>query len=361
MRGIDPQGLTRRTAQGVALALLLTLPFVGCNQGERDNSKPIALTSNAVHDFGIVPFGSQLDHEFQVTNNTSSPILLDYLRTTCGCSDARVTPDTIAPGEIARVFVSIRADSQLGKEVLITLGSSELHPDTFLRMTLFTRVDGSERLLLDPSRLELAWPMQGQRPEGTILVQAKYRGDEAPQLIVETPDWVEAEILTSKVTETGRTQRELKSTVRVTTNSSKPSPGTKEGRLIFTTNRSSIAPVEATIRLDVEGLVQPVPPGIFLGSGIDGPVTRQVDILLASPDVRIDAKCADPRISLAYAPDPVDKKTIPLTINFDPLGGKVDNKLIDLEIQVSTTAPIHQSITLPVRGWLHESALATSE
>lgn len=38
------------------------------------------------HNFGTVPRGASVTHHFVYQNNTSSPLVIDNVRTTCGCT-----------------------------------------------------------------------------------------------------------------------------------------------------------------------------------------------------------------------------------------------------------------------------------
>jgi len=50
------------------------------------------------HDFGTVARGESVTHEFIYQNNTSSPILIDNVRTTCGCTAPDWSKAALPPG-----------------------------------------------------------------------------------------------------------------------------------------------------------------------------------------------------------------------------------------------------------------------
>lgn len=50
-------------------------------------------------DFGSVPQGTPVSHEFEFTNTGSESIIITGVQASCGCTVADYTKDPIAPGE----------------------------------------------------------------------------------------------------------------------------------------------------------------------------------------------------------------------------------------------------------------------
>src|SRR5207253_1156026 len=50
-------------------------------------------------DFGSVPRGPMLTHQFRVVNNTGRVVVLANVRVSCGCTSAQALKTSLAPGE----------------------------------------------------------------------------------------------------------------------------------------------------------------------------------------------------------------------------------------------------------------------
>ena len=53
------------------------------------------------HDFGMVPRGVKVKHDFLLVNRLAEPITILNLRPSCGCTSGRANASTVAPGQTA--------------------------------------------------------------------------------------------------------------------------------------------------------------------------------------------------------------------------------------------------------------------
>jgi hypothetical protein len=65
-------------------------------------------------DFGVLPQGSTVTHTFSLKNSGDSPLTIESVQTTCGCTAATPTNTLIAPGELAQIQVSFDSQGRLG-------------------------------------------------------------------------------------------------------------------------------------------------------------------------------------------------------------------------------------------------------
>jgi hypothetical protein len=61
------------------------------------------------HDFGALPAGRPRTHVFRFVNQTSAPLTVETVRTTCGCTAARYTETPVAPGETGEITLEYDA------------------------------------------------------------------------------------------------------------------------------------------------------------------------------------------------------------------------------------------------------------
>ncbi len=66
--------------------------------------------NGAEHDFGEVRLGSKVTHRFRFENVSSASIVLQTVRTECGCTAAEWPETPISPGQSGEVLVEFQAD-----------------------------------------------------------------------------------------------------------------------------------------------------------------------------------------------------------------------------------------------------------
>lgn len=62
------------------------------------NTAAIFNWSETSFDFGSVPQGTPVSHEFEFTNTGTEPLIITGVQASCGCTVASYTQDPIAPG-----------------------------------------------------------------------------------------------------------------------------------------------------------------------------------------------------------------------------------------------------------------------
>lgn len=64
------------------------------------------------YDFGKIPQGKPVTHDFEFTNTGSTPFALDNVRASCGCTTPEWTKDTVAVGATAVIKVGYNAANE---------------------------------------------------------------------------------------------------------------------------------------------------------------------------------------------------------------------------------------------------------
>lgn len=85
---------------------------------------PIVITE-LKYDFGMIPQGKPVYHNFTVKNTGKQPIKLDNVQAACGCTTPEWSRDEIAPGGISiiRVGYNAAAEGVFEKPVTIYYGT----------------------------------------------------------------------------------------------------------------------------------------------------------------------------------------------------------------------------------------------
>lgn len=73
------------------------------------------------HDFGKIPKGTPVTHEFKFTNAGDSPIIISEVKPTCGCSIAEFTKTPVKPGEngVIKIVFNAAAGGPFTKSFIV--------------------------------------------------------------------------------------------------------------------------------------------------------------------------------------------------------------------------------------------------
>jgi hypothetical protein len=72
-------------------------------------------------DFGKIPQGKPVFHNFEIVNNSSEPLTLQNVQASCGCTTPEWSKDPIAPGATAIIKVGYNAAAEGPFEKPITI------------------------------------------------------------------------------------------------------------------------------------------------------------------------------------------------------------------------------------------------
>jgi len=92
----------------VTLTVLLTAFFFAQAQPSATAGE-ILLLKQTEHDFGEIPQGKPVFYSFEITNTSASPLKLDNVQSSCGCTTPEWSHDAIAPGGTALIKVGFNA------------------------------------------------------------------------------------------------------------------------------------------------------------------------------------------------------------------------------------------------------------
>lgn len=81
---------------------------------------PLVLAQNE-HDFTQIPQGKPVYYTFMVTNTGKTPLVLDNVQATCGCTTPEWSREAIAPGTTAPIKVGYNAAAEGPFEKYITI------------------------------------------------------------------------------------------------------------------------------------------------------------------------------------------------------------------------------------------------
>lgn len=119
-------------------SLVLSLCLVSALSAQTNAATPVkpgnTLASTEIislketeYNFGKIPQGKPVTHVFLITNTGTTPITLDNVQASCGCTTPEWSKDAIAPGATAKINVGFNAmnDGPFTKYITITYNGTQ--------------------------------------------------------------------------------------------------------------------------------------------------------------------------------------------------------------------------------------------
>ncbi len=87
----------------------------------------LLLLKESSHEFGKIPQGKPVYYNFEIVNTGKTPLKLDDVHASCGCTTPEWSRDAIAPGATAQIKVGYNAAAEgpFEKNITITYHSSQ--------------------------------------------------------------------------------------------------------------------------------------------------------------------------------------------------------------------------------------------
>jgi len=150
-----------------ALAVAFALPSTCTAEGA-----PSIVAPEGVFDFGTVEQGSTVSHAFRLQNAGSSPVRIENVKGTCGCTVAASSEHDVAPGGTAEVTVQLDTTRIAGPtRKTVTVYTTD-PSNAVLALTLAGNVEAD--LVLAPTALYVGRVRRGQ-PSGRDIAIAPGR------------------------------------------------------------------------------------------------------------------------------------------------------------------------------------------
>jgi hypothetical protein len=130
------------------------------------------------HDFGMVPRGVKLKHDFQLVNRLDEPITILSLRPSCGCTSGRASASTIAPGQSATIEAEMDTRNYIGLKSTILyvalMTASGREAELGLGVTSHILSD----IVLNPGSIDFGMVSRAQAPTQVMTIDR-----------INAPDW----------------------------------------------------------------------------------------------------------------------------------------------------------------------------
>lgn len=203
------------------------------------------------HDFGVVARGADVRHRLQITNKYPQPVHIVGVRTSCSCTAAKPSRDTLGIGESAWIEISIDTRNHVRqKEAKLTvLFDRPLFAEVNIPVRVYIRTD----VVLTPGAAEFGSLSKGVEQERKISIT-----------YVGRPDWTIREVIaknphvTAKIAETGRNAGSVNYDLSVTVKGTAPLGELRDQIMLLTDDANSPQiPVLVEGRVEAEYSVTP--------------------------------------------------------------------------------------------------------
>lgn len=94
---------------------------------EDENTKASIEWVKKTHDFGIIAKNEPVKAEFEFRNNSLVPLVISYVKPSCGCTVADYPKDPVPPGKTAKIIVGYDAkrEGYFTKSVSVVSNASQ--------------------------------------------------------------------------------------------------------------------------------------------------------------------------------------------------------------------------------------------
>ena len=129
-----------------------------------------SLFSERAFDFGPVPRGAKVKHDFVLTNRLAEPITILNLRPSCGCTSGKASTSTVNPGASAVIEAQMDTRNFLGIKAtilfvtLVTAGGREAE----VRLGVTSNILAD--IVLNPGSIDFGTVMKGQTPSQVLSI-----------------------------------------------------------------------------------------------------------------------------------------------------------------------------------------------
>jgi hypothetical protein len=161
-----------------------------------------AMFADRAHNFGPVPRGAKVKHDFVMTNRLAEPVTILSLRASCGCTSGKASVSLVNPGESAVVEAQMDTRNFVGLKstilyvTLVTAGGREAE----VRLGVTSNILAD--IVLNPGTVDFGTVIKGEAPTQTLTIDRIGAGDWRFQRMVSA-----SRLLTAQLAETKRDPR----------------------------------------------------------------------------------------------------------------------------------------------------------
>lgn len=208
-------------------------------------------------DFGTVPRGPALQHNFRIKNNTGQVAVISAVRVSCGCVTATALTNVLQPGETTSVVARMDTTRFAGVKnvtIFVTFSRPGLE-----EVRLWVQANGRDDFVVSPDSLAFGVVKRGTVPDRTVNVT--FYGNNFSQI---TEAKTDSNYLQASIREVARQPSQVDYQIIA-----KVRPDTPAGRwysdVWLTTNNPSIPKIRVPLTIEIESALTVSPDAVVIG------------------------------------------------------------------------------------------------
>lgn len=288
-------------------------------------------------DFGSVPRGPLLKHDFQVKNNTKHTVTLSSVRVSCGCVTAIARASTLAPGESTTVHATMDTNRFIGLKMVTVF--VQFSQPRFEEVRLQVQANGRTDFTVSPDGLRFGRVKRGTTPTASTTIT--FYGHPRAKV---TQVKGESTFLQPTFKEAKRSDFEVSYTISVKLRDTTP-VGRWFTDVWVKTDIVGLAQVRIPLTVDIEAPLSVSPAVVNLGSvKVKSQTDRRIIVRGITPFAIKEVKGQGSDLEVKWQAEA--RETHVLTIKFKP--GKAGS--LDRTLKVVTDLKKDNEIDLQVRA-----------
>ncbi len=122
------------------------------------------------HDFGMVPRGVKVKHDFHLVNRLAEPITILNLRPSCGCTSGRASASVGAPGQTATIEAEMDTRNYVGLKSTVLYVSLMTASGREAEVGLGVTSQILSDIVLNPGSIDFGTVARGQTPSQVLTI-----------------------------------------------------------------------------------------------------------------------------------------------------------------------------------------------
>ncbi len=304
------------------------------------------------HDFGPVPRGAVVRHDFMMTNKTAESVTILDVRASCGCTTGKPSSTTVAPGQTASIEATMDTRNFVGRKATKLTISFLTASGKSAEVQLAVVSNILPDIVLNPGTVDFGSIAKGQSAKVVMTIERvnapnwKFERMSASPALMKTIDARLDEI----ERDASRTAYRLTVTLKPTT-----SAGLLRDEIRIMTNDPSSPSVPVLVTAQVQGTLTASPAMLAMGRATAEGAKGRYLVRGTKPFTIKGIEGNGDGFSLTVDDD--KSKTLHvLTVNFDPKASNIRGDLrrsFRVRTDLADEAPIEMQAVLRVEPSLH--------
>jgi hypothetical protein len=300
-----------------------------------------AIFDEVTKDFGSVPRGTTLLHQFRLNNTTGAALHVSGLRTSCGCATATVGKTDLTPGESTVIALTIDTKKYAGSRVFTIFVQIDRPFVEEFRLTAVAH--SRDDVTLEPGQLSFGRVKKGTGPRASVTVE--YHGGSNWQITgVENDNGY----LHPEVQELSRATGLVAYRLTVKLREDTPA-GIWHADIWLKTNDASLPRVRVPLVVEIEGNLTATPAEVVLGQLKAGTRAERKVVIRGTQPFRITGiEGTDDRLQVTGQSS--EAKAVQVLKVVAAAGG--DAQELVRKVRVKTDLPEDNTVEFTVQGQL---------